>query len=262
MGRVETFRLGIEPLTESPRTIYVYLPDSYDRTNKKYPVLYMFDGHNLFFDTTATYGKCWGLKKYLDKAQLDLIVIGQDCNHTGHNRLDEYCPYDSEVTSGLSHDWVKGLGSFTAEWFATVLKKECESRYRIYKDRKHVGIGGSSMGGLMAQYMIAKYNKVYSKAACVSSATYYCFEQMKNMIAETDFRPDTRIYTDFGSEEAGDDRMRMAQGIDLMLQLNHLYEIKGCRTYPHLVMNGTHSEASWETVVPLFLEYLYPELYD
>ena len=53
MSRIETFFLDI-PLTQSPRKIYVYLPDSYDTGNRTYPVLYMFDGHNLFDDAEAT----------------------------------------------------------------------------------------------------------------------------------------------------------------------------------------------------------------
>ena len=89
MGKIEKFTLPIEPLHQSPRKVWVYLPDSYDTSKKKYPVLYMFDGHNLFYNKTATYGKCWGIKKYLDKQKLDIVIIGQDCNHIGDERLDE-----------------------------------------------------------------------------------------------------------------------------------------------------------------------------
>ena len=46
------------------RLLHIYLPDDIQE-NETFPVLYMFDGHNLFFDEDATYGKCWGLKDYL-----------------------------------------------------------------------------------------------------------------------------------------------------------------------------------------------------
>ena len=73
MSEVIQFEVPIKPFTQSPRKIWAYLPDSYTaNTKKKYPVLYMFDGHNLFFDDVATYGKSWGIKDYLDKAKLDL----------------------------------------------------------------------------------------------------------------------------------------------------------------------------------------------
>lgn len=258
MSRIEEFTLDISPLTESDRKIWVYLPDSYDRTKKKYDVLYMFDGHNLFSDQTATYGKSWGMKEFLDENHIDLVVIGQDCNHTGEKRMDEYCPMEAAKAPWNALQ-ITPEGHITAKWFAEVLKPECEKRYRIFRDRKHVGIGGSSMGGLMAEYMITAYNHVYSKAACVSPATYYCFKPLKKLIGETDFA-ETRIYMDLGSEESPD-KEALVFRTDMMLVMNHLYSEKGCSTYPHLVVNGTHSEASWETIVPVFLEYLYPGLF-
>ena len=101
MGRIEEFELPIEPLAQSPRKIWVYLPDDYDESRKRYPVLYMFDGHNLFDDSLATYGKSWGIRDYLDGTHLPLVVIGQDCNHTGNARLEEYSPFQPD-----SHTWI------------------------------------------------------------------------------------------------------------------------------------------------------------
>ena len=56
------------------RRVYVYLPDSYQKEpDKHYPVLYMFDGHNVFFDTDATYGKSWGMRDYMRKSKKQLM---------------------------------------------------------------------------------------------------------------------------------------------------------------------------------------------
>ncbi|MBR4162562.1 MAG: alpha/beta hydrolase [Solobacterium sp.] len=257
MSRVEEFTLDISPLTQSPRKIWVYLPNSYDSTKKKYDVLYMFDGHNLFYDEYATYGKSWGIKAFLDKNNIDLVVIGQDCNHIGNARMDEYCPMVSQKTIWGGEEIVP-TGDITAKWFAEVLKPECEKRYRIYKNRKHVGIAGSSMGGLMSQYFITKYNHLYSKAGCVSPATYFCFKPLMELIQKTDFE-ESRIYMDLGSEES-EAKRDLVMRMDMLLQMNHLFTEKGCMTYPHLVVNGRHCEASWETIVPLFISFLYPEL--
>ena len=62
---VKKWNITIPELSgDEERRIYVYLPESYRWNSKRrYPVLYMFDGHNLFFDSDATYGKSWGLKK-------------------------------------------------------------------------------------------------------------------------------------------------------------------------------------------------------
>ena len=153
MGKIEKFTLPIEPLHQSPRKVWVYLPDSYDTSKKKYPVLYMFDGHNLFYNKTATYGKCWGIKKYLDKQKLDIVIIGQDCNHIGDERLDEYCPFTAEKTfAGIQ---IQSCGQISGKWFIEKLLPYCQKRYRIHTDRKYVGIAGSSMGGIMSEFMIS-----------------------------------------------------------------------------------------------------------
>ena len=258
MGRIETFTLDIKPLKQNPRKVYVYLPNDYDETDRLYPVLYMFDGHNLFDDETATYGKSWGIRQYLEENDLPLVVIGQDCNHTGNKRLEEYCPF--KVTGKTWFPCRKYSGDVTAEWFVKKLKPACEKRYRIYKDRKYVGIGGSSMGGLMSIYCIAKYNKVFSKAACVSPTMDIVMEQMIPFIEQAKMNPETRIYLDFGSSEVKA-KKTFAVCMDNLLTINHAFQEHGVNTFPNVVVGGTHSEASWETIVPLFLEYLYPFLY-
>ncbi len=68
------------------RTVYVYVPDeAQENPEARYPVLYMFDGHNVFFDSDATYGKCWGMKEYLESTNTPLIVVAVDCNHSPNN---------------------------------------------------------------------------------------------------------------------------------------------------------------------------------
>ena len=89
---VETFTAHITPFGLD-RNTFVYLPDGWQTSGKRYPVVYMFDGHNLFFDSTATYGTCWGLKEYMD-AHGEAIIVAPECNHEGNARLEEYSPYD------------------------------------------------------------------------------------------------------------------------------------------------------------------------
>ncbi len=262
MGEVKQFKLAMPGFSQSPRKVWVYLPDSYqDEKLKKFDVLYMFDGHNLFFDDVATYGKSWGLKAYLDTMKLDLVVIGADCNHTGNNRLGEYCPYKPVNTDVEEIPSVKPRGKETAKWYVEVLKPYCEKHFRIRKDREHVGIGGSSMGGLMSEYMISEYNDVFAKAACISPSTSFNYEELQKQIRNTNYRRHTRIYIDQGSQEVHGKR-RFIDSMEMMLVLNHLWVEKGCHTYPHLTPGGHHSEADWEQIIPVFLPFLYPDLYE
>ena len=93
---VETFTVHITPY-DLDRNTFIYLPDNWQTSGRRYPVIYMFDGHNLFFDSTATFGTCWGLKDYLD-AHPNAIVVAPECNHEGNKRLEEYCPYAVSYT--------------------------------------------------------------------------------------------------------------------------------------------------------------------
>ena len=66
---IHTWRVTVPELTgEETRGVYLYLPEEYSwQTERHYPVLYMFDGHNVFFDEYSTYAKSWGMGEYLDK---------------------------------------------------------------------------------------------------------------------------------------------------------------------------------------------------
>ena len=56
-----TWDVTIPPLSgDKTRRGYIYLPDAYQTDpNRRFPVLYMFDGHNVFFDGDAAFGKSW-----------------------------------------------------------------------------------------------------------------------------------------------------------------------------------------------------------
>ena len=63
---------------DKTRRLYIYLPEDYEKTDKRYPVLYMFDGHNVFFDEDATFGKSWGMNDYMLRAGKELIIAAEE----------------------------------------------------------------------------------------------------------------------------------------------------------------------------------------
>mgnify|MGYP002733458245 FL=1 len=68
------------------RRVYVHLPRMYEADpDRRYPVLYMFDGQNVFFDADATYGKSWGVADYLDYTDTPLIAAAVECNAGPNN---------------------------------------------------------------------------------------------------------------------------------------------------------------------------------
>lgn len=247
-----TWDITIPELTQDEtRRAYVYLPDSYqDDPTQRYPVLYMFDGHNLFFDEDATYGKCWGLKQYMDETNTPLIIAAVECNHSPDNgRLKEYAPF---TFTDPKLGQIKGLGRKTMHWMIHTFKKEIDANFPTLPDRKHTYIGGSSMGGLMSLFGVMQYNHVFSKAAALSPSIWFAPEKLHTMLTKGTVRPDTVIYMDYGQREMPFHPTMQHQYrkvISTLLKRNVLLDAR-------IVPGGNHSEASWERQIPFFMNTL------
>ena len=155
---IEIRKLQIPTLpTKKPRRLYIYLPRDYEVSGMRYPVMYMFDGHNVFYNSHATYGKSWGMKEFMTRTRLPLIIAAIECNHEGDRRLNEYAPWDVKIPKGRI---LEGRGELTMDWLAGPLKQMIDSEYRTLPERENTLIAGSSMGGLMALYAVTAYNEV------------------------------------------------------------------------------------------------------
>lgn len=244
---VSFWNITIPELTgDKERRIYVYLPDSYEtEPEKHYPVLYMFDGHNVFFDSHATYGKSWGMKDYMDRTKTELIIVAVECNHEGNGRLCEYSPVNfSNHTVGK----VIGRGSIYMDWLVNTCKPMIDEMYRTLPDREHTMIAGSSMGGLMSLYAVSVYNHIFSKAACLSPSIWIGQTRTIKFLQDVEMTPDTVIYFDYGSEELAN---HTATRTALSKTMNHLYN-RGINLTFRIVPGGSHCEASWEKQIPIF----------
>ena len=246
---VETFDVSITPYGLTRRT-FVYLPDDWQTSGKKYPVLYMFDGHNLFFDSTATYGTCWGLKEYCD-AHPNWIIAAPECNHEGNKRLEEYCPYQSDWFGGIT-----GTGHEYMEWLTKEFKPMMDKRYPTLPGRANTAIGGSSMGGLMSLYALLQYNEVFSRAAALSPSIWVSPEKLSGLVGRANLAPGTVLYMDYGSREMGNHE-GMRRGFAEMCSK---VLTRGIRLTSRIVPGGTHSEASWEKQLPFMFHTLMYEV--
>lgn len=253
---VKTWQITIPELTgKEKRRAYIYLPKSYRKNpTKRYPVLYMFDGHNVFFDSHATYGKSWGMKAYLDSVNAEIIVAAVECNHSpDHGRLKEYSPFsftDPEIGA------IVGKGRKTMNWFVKEFKPHIDRLYRTLPDREHTWIAGSSMGGLMSLYALLHYNRVFSRAAALSPSLWTDVDAVEEMIARGKVQPNTVLYMDYGSEE-----MRFRKG--MIREFSHVTAQlmrKGIFVESRIVPGGKHCEASWERQLPFFLQTLQYDL--
>ncbi len=251
---VEIFETDIPQLTgDELRKVYVYKPDK----RGKYPVLYMFDGHNLFFDEEASYGKSWGMLEYLEESKVPLMVVGVECNHHGEEekgggRLSEYSPFNFE-----DPDWgrIRGRGKITMDWFVNELKPYIDDNYPTLKGRKHTFIAGSSMGGLMTLYALSKYNDTFSRGCALSPSISFSPDKVLNLIRRAKYQKDTVLYMDYGENEINyrNTRKVYAEVCAALINKKVLLESR-------IVPNGDHCEASWERQIPFFIDTLFYNL--
>ena len=248
---VYTWDVTIPPLSgDKKRKGYVYLPDNYNADpNRRFPVMYMFDGHNVFFDSHATYGKSWGMNSYMSWTKKPLIIVAIECNHENNRRLVEYSPLTFE-NSTLGQ--VNGEGKTYMDWLVGTLKPAIDSKLRTLPDREHTLICGSSMGGLMALYAAVEYNHVFQRAACLSPSVWVSPAKVIKMIAKADIKNDTCIYMDYGSEEI----YNHAANKEALISVAHMLLTRHVNLAFRIVPGGTHCEASWEKQIPIFMDCL------
>lgn len=235
---------------EKTRKAYIYLPASYEKEpEKRYPVMYMFDGHNVFFDEDATFGKSWGMNSFMKKSKKELIIVGVECNHEGNKRLIEYAPFTYENSE---HGKIKGKGNIYMNWLVKTLKPYIDENYRTLPDRMNTIIAGSSMGGLIALYAVCTYNHVFQRAACLSPSLWVSPGRVLEMVARAHIRRDTTVYMDYGALEI----FNHAANEEAMISTAHLLLTKRVNLAMRVVPGGTHSEASWEKQIPIFMDCL------
>lgn len=225
------------------RDVMVWLPPSYEsKPSKRYPVLYVHDGQNIFDPSTAFTGYDWRVDEIADslialKVIGEIIVIGV---YNTPDRLQEYS--DSP------------LGSAYINFVASVLKPMIDSAYRTKPDRHHTAVMGSSMGALSSLLFVWKRPDVFGAAACLSTSFWYDNEKTLNEVKAYDGRKkDIRIYIDCGGKEKdllGDFR-RMAD----ILQRKGFTKGKDLEYF--LDTHGVHSERSWANRVWRPLVFLF-----
>lgn len=248
---VDKFYVYCSPAEEN-RRIHLYLPDNYYQTEERYPVLYMFDGHNLYFDGDATFGKSLGMKDFLDGWYKNLIVVGIECSSEDLKRVHEYCPY--HIHSRIYGE-IHGCGDTTIRWIVQDLKPFIDQNYRTYSHREATAIAGYSMGGMMSLYAALHYDNYFSKAAVISPALLPAMEHFKAEIRNHEPFPDTRIFFSWGTAEDSPDAVsHLAESI---LYLEKEVQKKGIQTYILCQQEGHHNEQSWEQQLPVWMRFLW-----
>ncbi|WP_309623095.1 alpha/beta hydrolase-fold protein [Novosphingobium sp.] len=156
----------------------IWLPPGYDRSKRRYGVVYMHDGHNLFDPAKSNFNKVWAA----DRAMLAAMRLGAEPRiivgiwAPGNDRYRQYLPRDiydaASPALRTQMDTMAGgpvVSDIYIAWLAGPLKSWVDKAYRTRPERDHTAIVGSSMGGLVSCYAFMRYQAVYGQAGCVST---------------------------------------------------------------------------------------------
>jgi enterochelin esterase-like enzyme len=187
------------------RAVRVYLPPGYERAAHDYPVLYMFDGQNLFDRTTTAYGMEWGIDETIeglvDAGRLPgVVVVGIDSPDGPQRRYAEYTAWDWM----LGGDPVVAEGAVTASFLVEQVIPYVQATYRVARDRARVGLSGSSMGGYMTLFTGVRHPEVFGRLLAFSPILLdepMAGHALRDFIVHRGLDPATWVYLDMGDAE-------------------------------------------------------------
>ena len=227
------------------RRIAALLPHDYQESDKRYPVLYLQDGQNLF-DDYAPFGN-WGVDKKLavmaERGFGDIIIVAID--HAEKERIAEFTPsHRTKLGSGDGKKYVRFL--------ADTLKAYVDKHFRTQPERAYTGIGGSSMGGLISIYASLMYPEVFGKLM-VFSPSLWVMPNIHFHFLNFHDPQDMDIYLYGGEEES-------ANMVPNIRRFQKAFEDSGSANIKFKLSvdpQGQHNEARWGEEFPRAVEWLF-----
>lgn len=222
------------PQLDRYRRVWLYLPPDYAISTRRYPVLYMQDGQNLFDRSTSFSGE-WEvdetLNRLFNEGDPGVIVVGVD--NGGATRIEEYTPWPNPEYGG-------GNGAQYVNFLVKTLKPYIDSHYRTLPDQETTGIMGSSLGGLIALFAAVEHQEVFGRVGVFSPSLWFS-PQAYTHISEKGKDLDIRFYLMAGKPESS------TMGPDLIALHNNLLDagFQPDELNLKLLNDGEHSEWFW-----------------
>ncbi len=244
-------KLKIVPKFDSPqlgnsRALRIFLPASYDENKaKRYPVLYMHDGQNLFDARTAGFGVEWNVDETINRlvaaGQMEeVIVVGID---NTPDRIAEYTPCCDPKHGGGKLDAYRAF-------IVNTVKPYIDQNYRSLPGKANSALLGSSLGAVASLAIAQRHPDLFGKAGAMSGAFWWNKGELYTKLTP---RVDVLSYLDAGTSDDGmEDTVRMrdamlAQGYQLNKDLL-FYSAQG----------GSHNEKSWAARLDKPLLWFFP----
>lgn len=254
--RLHEFRSRI---FKNTRFLRVWLPPGYDdaeNRDRHYPVLYLNDGQNLFESSTAFGGVEWGVDESADRLIREgtvrpLIIVGID--NTGKDRLREYMPHRS-----MHPMMLRVLGRYYPEFLIKEVMPFVENTYRVATSPENTGLGGSSLGALIALYTAIARPGVIGRLLLESPSLWASNRQIIKESRTVRIWPE-KIFLAAGTAEAGSPE-RSRTVVDDVRELAAIMRravLSESRLRMVIKDGAGHTESAWGERFPEALQFLF-----
>lgn len=233
------------------RTILVYLPPGYkQRAARRYPVLYLQDGQNVF-DKATSFGEEWHVDEtaqgLIEAGQIEPLIVVAIYN-TGEHRLDEYAPTKVADKGGGDAD---NYGRMLVE----EIKPLIDGKYKTLPSAASTGLGGSSLGGLVTMHLGLRYPTAFNRLAVLSPSVWWDNRAIVREVEQLGAKLPLKIWLDAGTGEG-------QQVVDDARALRDALLAKGWvadHDLHYLEAEGAqHNESAWASRVGDVLKWLFP----
>jgi len=237
----------------------VWLPPGYDdpaNAGRHYPVFYLNDGQNLFESSTAFGGVEWQVDETADRligegAVEPLIIVGID--NTGRDRIREYMPYRS-----MHPRLLRVRGRYYPDFLMKEVMPFVSRNYRVASGPENTGLGGSSLGALIALYTVIARPGVIGRLLLESPSLWASGRQLIKESRLVRIWPE-RTFLAAGTDEAGTPE-RSRTVVDDVRELAAIMRraVLSERRLRLVIRDGAgHNEAAWAERFPEALQFLF-----
>jgi predicted alpha/beta superfamily hydrolase len=257
-GNIKRHRAFHSEVLGNRRDVLVYLPPGYSRlSRRRYPVLYLHDGQNVFDAATSFAGVEWGVdeaaQRLIGRKLVEPLIIVAVAN-IGEERIHEYAPTPGVIEpKDKPKKRSRGLARIYGQFLIEELKPYIDRKYRTQREAEFTGLGGSSLGGLATLAMGILFPQAFTRLIVMSPSIWWDDFSVYRLVDMVEEKPPLKIWLDTGTAEPGWEQARelcnrlVEKGWSLDVDLSYL-EIKG----------ADHSEAAWAMRVEPALRFLFP----
>lgn len=241
------------------RRLRIWLPPGYDdrlNRSRRYPVLYLNDGQNLFESSTAFGGVEWEVDETADRLIRErriepLIIVGID--NAGVDRIREYVPYRS-----LDIPVRTVMGKKYPEFLLEEVMPFVRKRFRVAIGPENTGLGGSSLGGLIGLYTAMTRPRQFGRLLVESPSLFVADRRVLRDSARVKRWPE-RIFLGVGTRELGDDERshQVVEDVRALEQILRAVGLSGDRLEVDIDEGASHSESAWARRFPEALAFLF-----